>query len=69
SPKEFIPPTSEDLDYLLDLAKQGFIDRLIKEVDRIEASDDRYQPFCTNLRQLAQEFKLKQIRALLQFYI
>ncbi|MGC1197626.1 MAG: ATP-binding protein [Geitlerinemataceae cyanobacterium] len=67
--KEFIPPTPEDLDRLLDLAKQGFIDRLIKEVDRIEASDDRYQPFCTNLRQLAQEFKLKQIRALLQFYI
>jgi hypothetical protein len=63
-----IPPNPEDLADLLDLSKQGLIDRILKKVDLLEASDPQLQPFCMQIRQLAKRFQIKKIREFIQDY-
>jgi PAS domain S-box-containing protein len=63
-----VPPSPEDLEIFRDWAKKGLIDRILKKVELLEASEPQLQPFCTQIRQLAKSFQLKKIREILQDY-
>jgi CheY-like chemotaxis protein len=59
---ELVPPPAEDLAVLLDLLKRGRARSVIDEAARIEQKDPRYGPFAAQLRELAQGFRLKELR-------
>ncbi|NEP15155.1 MAG: PAS domain S-box protein [Symploca sp. SIO2C1] len=64
-----IPPASEELDILYDLARKGWIDSLIEHGDKLKNMDNKYVPFAQELQELAKEFKIRKIREFLQQYI
>lgn len=63
--EEMILPPAEELLTLADCAKKGHMRGIWKEIDRFTQMDVKYQPFVKQLRQLAQEFKTKEILQLL----
>ncbi|NET56837.1 MAG: AAA family ATPase [Symploca sp. SIO2E6] len=63
---EFVPPPAQELNILYDLARKGLIDNLIKEANKLPNLNPQYVPFAQELRELAQGFKMKQIREFLQ---
>ncbi|MCP4348755.1 MAG: response regulator [Desulfobacterales bacterium] len=54
---EIIPPPSEELDVLYELAILGLMDRIHQHAIHIEELDEKYAPFAHRLRALADEFE------------
>lgn len=67
TPKLIAPPP-EDIAVLLDLAMRGNIRGIDEQAARLEQLDDRFVPFASELRQLAQGFQVKQLREFLKPY-
>jgi PAS domain S-box-containing protein len=67
APKLIAPPP-EDIAVLLDLSMRGNIRGIDEQARRLEQLDDKFVPFALELRQLAQDFQLKQIREFLKPY-
>ena len=67
TPKLIAPPP-EDIAILLDLAMRGNIRGIDEQAARLEQLDDQFVPFASELRQLAQDFQIKQIREFLKPY-
>jgi signal transduction histidine kinase/FixJ family two-component response regulator len=65
---EIIPPSSEDVVLLLDLARKGLIANLLKEVDRIEKLDEKYILFTLQIRRFTRNYQLKQLRTFIEQY-
>ncbi|MGL5874872.1 MAG: ATP-binding response regulator [Xenococcaceae cyanobacterium] len=59
-------PTSEDMHILRDLSRKGLIKDLLKELDRIEGLDEELIPFTQKFRQLAQDYKLRELKQLIE---
>jgi CheY-like chemotaxis protein/nitrogen-specific signal transduction histidine kinase len=65
TPKLIAPPP-EDIAILLDLARRGNIRGIDEQAARLEHLDAQFVPFTSELRQLAQNFQIKQIREFLE---
>ncbi len=65
TPKLIAPPP-EDIAVLLDLAMRGNIRGIDEQAARLEQLDAQFVPFASELRQLAQDFQIKQIREFLE---
>jgi len=61
-----IPPPPQELEALYKLAKMGNMRRIKEQATRLEALDQKYQPFANKLQELAKGFKRKQILALIE---
>ena len=59
-------PPLENIERFLDLARQGLLNRLVEEVKQLSEQTPRYQQFAEHIEELAQEFKIKQIRDFLE---
>ncbi len=57
-----VAPTDEDINILFDLAMQGNINGILEYAIALEAKDDQLVPFAQELQNLANEFKIKQIK-------
>jgi signal transduction histidine kinase/DNA-binding NarL/FixJ family response regulator len=68
SPLEIIPPTTADLEVLLELTKQGKIKNLVLMAEQIGQKDVSYQPFIQQLLEFANQFDLKKVEQLIQKY-
>ncbi|MFB8787886.1 MAG: ATP-binding protein [Potamolinea sp.] len=66
--QKLIVPPPEEIAILLDLAMRGNVRGILENVARLEVLDDKLVPFTSQLRQLAKDFKTKQIREFLQPY-
>jgi PAS domain S-box-containing protein len=64
-----VAPPPEEIAVLLDLAMRGNLRRIGEQAARLEQLDERFAPFASELRQLAQGFQVKQIREFLQPYM
>ncbi|NEP63505.1 MAG: hybrid sensor histidine kinase/response regulator, partial [Symploca sp. SIO2G7] len=64
-----VPPPLEQLNILYDLARKGLIDDLIQQVSKLKQMDKKYMPFVQKIQNLAQEFKIKQIRNFIKKYL
>lgn len=60
-----IPPV-EEVTILLDLAMRGDLRAIARRATQLEESNQQWSPFATHLRQLAKEFKGRQILEFLQ---
>ena len=63
-----VPPPSEEMAKLLDLAMRGDIQGILEQAARIEALDRQWMPFALHLRQLAKSYKEKQILEFVKKY-
>ena len=66
---EIIPPSTEEVNILLDLSRKGLINDLLQEIDRIEELDPQFRPFTQTLRDLAKEFRLRQIKSFIEQFL
>ena len=66
---EIIPPSTEEVNILLDLSRKGLINDLLKEIDRIEELDPQFGPFTQILRDLAKGFRLRQIKSFIEQFL
>ena len=64
-----IPPEPADLQMLLELSEQGWLERIAEVGEEIIQKDDRYQPFMQQLLNLAKEFELDKMIELIQKYL
>lgn len=62
-------PTIEKLQILSDLAKKGFADKLIEEIEQLELEDYQYHCFAQEIKILAQGYQMRKIRTLLKEYL
>lgn len=67
--RPFIIPPPDQIAILFDFAMRGNVRKISKKVDELEESDKRYAPFATELRTLAKQFKMKEIRAFVKQYM
>ncbi|BAY27323.1 ATP-binding region ATPase domain protein [Calothrix sp. NIES-2100] len=58
---QLIPPPAEEIGILLDLAMKGDLRSIAQRATKLEEFDKKLLPFAHHLRQLAKEFKGKQI--------
>jgi predicted ATPase/signal transduction histidine kinase/DNA-binding response OmpR family regulator/tRNA A-37 threonylcarbamoyl transferase component Bud32 len=63
---QWIAPPAEEIAVLLDLAMRGDLRGIVKRATQLEELDQKWVPFTTHLRQLAKDFKGKQIREFLK---
>lgn len=68
-PTEIIPPPTEELTLLYDLAMQGLVHDLLERCDVLEASHKPLMPFTQSLRRFAKSFQLKQMQTFLEQYL
>ena len=66
---ELIPPPSEDLHFLLELAKNGMLKKLAVAAEQIGQKSDLYRPFTQQILLLAKKFQTEQIKALIQKHL
>ncbi|AFZ17084.1 hybrid sensor histidine kinase/response regulator [Allocoleopsis franciscana] len=66
SQSQFIVPPAPEVAALLDMARRGDLRGLAKRATQLEELDPQWVPFATHLRELAKEFKGKQIREFLK---
>jgi CheY-like chemotaxis protein len=66
---ELILPSIELLQTLLTLAQTGQVVEIGETLDELETQNPAYMPFVTEMRQLTQTFKLREIRNQLNLYI
>jgi hypothetical protein len=69
SGQQIFPPPEEDLIALFELIKRGDIMALSPHLDHIEQLDQKYLPFVSRLRQLAHNFQLNELEALISGYL
>lgn len=69
SESEIIPPSAEDISLLHDLSRKGLINDLLKEIERIEKSEPKFEPFAQKLKDLAKGFKIRQIKSFIEQYL
>ncbi|MDM8560507.1 PAS domain S-box protein, partial [Candidatus Parabeggiatoa sp. HSG14] len=67
--ESMVGPPIKEAKILYKLAMQGNVDGIIEQVTQLEKNDSKYQPFATELRQLANEFKIRKIRELVKHYL
>ncbi|NET56071.1 MAG: response regulator [Symploca sp. SIO2E6] len=67
--KAIIPPVAEELKVLYDLARKGWIDSLSEQAEKLKEKDEQYLPFAQQLQNLAQGFKIQQIRTFIKQYL
>lgn len=65
---EFIPPPAAELNRLLDFAMRGNIQGIEILLDELERLDDKFLPFTHKVRQLADNFQLKNIREFIKSF-
>ncbi len=65
---EFVLPSVEILRTLLDFASMGDVEEFVNQLDRLAQSDEKFMPFTEKLQKLANGFRLKEIRRLLEEY-
>ncbi len=65
----FVLPPQEEIAKLFKLAIRGKNSEIKTEITQLEKLDDKYRPFVAEIRQLAKEVKLNQIRKLLKAYM
>ncbi|HEY9611733.1 ATP-binding protein, partial [Allocoleopsis sp.] len=66
SHSNFIVPPAAEVAVLLDMARRGDLRGLARRATQLEELDQEWVPFATHLRQLAKEFKGKQLREFLK---
>jgi CheY-like chemotaxis protein len=66
---ERVLPPSEMLQKIYTLAQRGQVVELEDTLDELQAQNKDYAPFVINLRQLAKNFKLREIRKQLNSYL
>jgi PAS domain S-box-containing protein len=64
-----VPPSEEEMEILLDLARRGDMRAIREQTTHIETLGEQYVPFAHRLRELAKGFEEKQIRALIEWYM
>ena len=69
SPTELIPPPVEDLQSLLELARDGLLRELAKTAEEIGEENLSYQPFIQRVVQLARQFRTEKIEELIEQYL
>ncbi|MBW4599638.1 MAG: AAA family ATPase [Calothrix sp. FI2-JRJ7] len=67
--QDLIPPPAEEMAILLDLAIRGNLRSIAQRTAFLEELDEKWSPFATHLRQLAKEFKCKQIVTFIKKYL
>ena len=66
SSSSLVAPPDEELNLLLELAKQGNIARILKKAALLEELDSQYLPFAQVLRQLGESFQERKIREFIE---
>ncbi len=66
---QIIPPSAEEITKLHDLSRKGLINDLLKEIERIEQSEPKFEPFAQKVKDLAKGFKLRQIKSFIEQYL
>ncbi len=66
---EVVLPPTQKMELLLEMCRKGLIRELRKELECIQQTDRQLVPFTQKLIQLAKEYKLKSIRALLEEHL
>ncbi len=66
---QIIPPSAEEITKLHDLSCKGLINDLLKEIERIEQSEPKFEPFAQKVKDLAKGFKLRQIKSFIEQYL
>jgi hypothetical protein len=66
---QIIPPSAEEISKLHDLSRKGLINDLLKEIERIEQSEPKFEPFAQKVKDLAKGFKLRQIKSFIEQYL
>jgi signal transduction histidine kinase/CheY-like chemotaxis protein len=66
---QIIPPSAEEITKLHDLSRKGLINDLLKEIERIEQSEPKFEPFAQKIKDLAKGFKLRQIKSFIEQYL
>ena len=67
--REIIPPSAEEMNILHDLSRKGLLNDLLKEIERIEQAEPKFEPFAQKLRELAKGFKIRQIKSFIEQYL
>lgn len=67
--REIIPPSAEEMNVLHDLSRKGLLNDLLKEIERIEKAEPKFEPFAQKLRELAKGFKIRQIKSFIEQYL
>ena len=67
--REIIPPSLEEMNVLHDLSRKGLLNDLLKEIERIEKAEPKFEPFAQKLRELAKGFKIRQIKSFIEQYL
>ncbi|HIK31059.1 MAG TPA: CHASE2 domain-containing protein [Oscillatoriales cyanobacterium M59_W2019_021] len=62
-------PDLEDLEKLYDFALRGNIKGIDAEIDRLQQSDPRLEPFTDKIRQLTKRFQVKKVREFIKSYL
>jgi NO-binding membrane sensor protein with MHYT domain/CheY-like chemotaxis protein/nitrogen-specific signal transduction histidine kinase len=62
-------PSPEDMIVLRDLSRKGLIKNLLKELDRLGKLDEQLIPFTQKLSKLAQDYKLRELRTMIEQYL
>ena len=66
SSSSVVTPPDEELDLLLELAKQGNIARILERAALLKQLDSQYLPFAEILRQLGESFQERKIREFIE---
>lgn len=69
TPATLVPPPSEEIEHLAELAKSGDIRRIVKQLQKIEESGEQYGPFVTKVQNLAKQYKMHEIRGFINTFI
>jgi len=64
-----VPPPPSELTILSELVKMGDIAGIFEQADRLQQLDGQFNPFANEIRQLAKDFKLRQLRKIIQQYL
>lgn len=63
-----VPPSSEAIEQLFDLAMQGNIKAIATQIEDLENQDISLAPFCSELKKLANEFQIKKMKEFIRQY-
>ncbi|MGM0456417.1 response regulator [Sodalinema sp.] len=63
---EFQAPPKDEIELLLDLARQGLLNRVVEGVQQLRERNSDYRGFSDQIEQLAREFQIKKIREILE---
>ncbi|MCP4698819.1 MAG: response regulator [Gammaproteobacteria bacterium] len=67
--RPLVGPPAKTAKILYNLAMLGNVKGITKEAKRLEQADEQYIPFTAELRRLAEDFQVKQIRKLIKSYL